>query len=113
MPGSAKGVMFITLEDKKTEHIAEDGPTVFARARRLGAEGTVSKSVNPIDPDRAASGSKSAILPVSPCSGSAGRSSLHQSWQSGLPGLTFGMSVVTHWTRLLAGGCRKIVGREK
>jgi bifunctional non-homologous end joining protein LigD len=29
-----------------TEHIAEDGPTVFAHACRLGAEGIVSKRVD-------------------------------------------------------------------
>jgi bifunctional non-homologous end joining protein LigD len=28
------------------EHIAEDGPTVFARACRLGAEGVVSKRID-------------------------------------------------------------------
>jgi bifunctional non-homologous end joining protein LigD len=28
------------------EHIAEDGPTVFAHACQLGAEGTVSKRIN-------------------------------------------------------------------
>ena len=28
------------------EHVAEDGPTVFARACRLGAEGIVSKKID-------------------------------------------------------------------
>jgi ATP-dependent DNA ligase len=28
------------------EHVAEDGPTVFAHACRLGAEGIVSKKVD-------------------------------------------------------------------
>jgi bifunctional non-homologous end joining protein LigD len=45
-----------------SEHIVEDGPTVFAHACRLGAEGIVSKrSTAGIDRGRARSGSKSAI----------------------------------------------------
>jgi ATP-dependent DNA ligase len=56
------------------EHIAEDGPTVFAQACELGAEGIVSKKVDGTyrsGPCRA--GSRSAIQPASPCNGSAGR----------------------------------------
>jgi hypothetical protein len=56
------------------EHVAEDGPTVFEHACRLGAEGIVSKrSMGPIDPGRAQSGSRSAIPRASPCRGSAAR----------------------------------------
>src|SRR5712672_2141875 len=51
-----------------------DGPTVFAHACRLGAEGIVSKkAMARIDLARVASGSKSAIPPASRCSGSAAR----------------------------------------
>jgi hypothetical protein len=63
------------LRDTKTillnEHIAEDGPTVFAHACRLGAEGIVSKRVDSTyrsGPCRR--GSRSAIPPGSLCSGS-------------------------------------------
>ena len=53
------------------EHVAEEGPTVFAHACRLGAEGIVSKKVEaPIDPGRAGFGSRCAILPASRCRGS-------------------------------------------
>jgi hypothetical protein len=56
------------------EHIAEDGPIVFAHACRLGAEGIVSKKVEaPIDPVLVWSGSRSALPPASLCSGSAAR----------------------------------------
>jgi hypothetical protein len=55
------------------EHIVEDGPVVFAHACRLGPEGIVSKRVAPIDPAPAASGSRSAIPPASPCSASGAR----------------------------------------
>jgi hypothetical protein len=56
------------------EHIAEDGATVFAHACRLGAEGIVSKrSTAAISPARAASGSRSAMPPASPRSGSGAR----------------------------------------
>jgi hypothetical protein len=52
------------------EHIAEDGPVVYAHACQLGAEGIVCRrrSIAPIDPARAVSGSRSAIPPASPCS---------------------------------------------
>jgi bifunctional non-homologous end joining protein LigD len=51
------------------EHIAEDGLIVFAHACRLGAEGSYRrKSMVPISPARAASRSRSAIRPASPCS---------------------------------------------
>jgi bifunctional non-homologous end joining protein LigD len=56
------------------EHIAEDGPTVFAYACRLGAEGIVSKKWTvPIDPAHPASRSRSVIPPALPCSRSAAR----------------------------------------
>jgi hypothetical protein len=56
------------------EHLAEDGPTVFAHPCQLGAEGIVSKkSMARIDPAGAAFGSRSAIPPASPCSGSGAR----------------------------------------
>ena len=56
------------------EHIAEDGVIVFAHACQLGAEGIVSKKVDSTyQPGPAASGSKSAIPPASPCSGSGAR----------------------------------------
>jgi hypothetical protein len=52
------------------EHIVEDGPTVFAHACRLGPRASCrSESTVPIDPARAASGSRPAIPPASPCSG--------------------------------------------
>jgi bifunctional non-homologous end joining protein LigD len=47
-----------------TEHVAEDGLTVFGHACRLGAEGRTA----PIDPAHAASGS-SVTRPASPCNG--------------------------------------------
>jgi ATP-dependent DNA ligase len=48
------------------EHVAEDGPRVFAPACRLGAEGIVSKRIEaPIGPVRAQSGSRSGIWPAS------------------------------------------------
>jgi ATP-dependent DNA ligase len=56
------------------EYIAEDGPIAFARACRLGPEGIVSKRVDgtyrsgPVRP-----GSRSAIAPASPSSGSEAR----------------------------------------
>jgi bifunctional non-homologous end joining protein LigD len=37
--GTEAGILF-------NEHVAEDGPTVFAHACRLGAEGIVSKKVD-------------------------------------------------------------------
>jgi bifunctional non-homologous end joining protein LigD len=56
------------------EHISEDGPTVFAHACQLGAEGSCRRrSMAPTSPARAASGSRSAIPPASPCSGSEAR----------------------------------------
>jgi hypothetical protein len=56
------------------EHIAEDGLTVFAHACRLGAEGTFPRGwTAPIDLVRAASGSRSALPPTSPCSGNETR----------------------------------------
>ena len=46
-----KAALVRLLRDTKTgillnEHVAEDGPTVFAHACRLGAEGIVSKKVD-------------------------------------------------------------------
>jgi ATP-dependent DNA ligase len=59
------------------EPIAEDGSIVFAHACRLGAEGIVSKKVDaPTSPARAASGSRSAIPPASPCRESAARNGM-------------------------------------
>jgi bifunctional non-homologous end joining protein LigD len=56
------------------EHIAGDGPVVFAHACRLGAEALCRRrSTAPIDPARAAFGSRCAILPALPCSGSGAR----------------------------------------
>jgi bifunctional non-homologous end joining protein LigD len=56
------------------EHTNEDGAAVFAHACRLGAEGIVSKrSTAHIDPVLVRSGSRSAIPPASPCSGSEAR----------------------------------------
>jgi bifunctional non-homologous end joining protein LigD len=53
------------------DHIAEDGPNVFAHAYRLRAEGIVSKKIDgTYQSGRAASGSRSAIPPASPCRGS-------------------------------------------
>jgi bifunctional non-homologous end joining protein LigD len=57
------------------EHIAEDGPTVFAYACRLGAEGIVSKRVDgTYRSGYPAHGSRSATPPASPCSGRGARS---------------------------------------
>jgi bifunctional non-homologous end joining protein LigD len=63
------------------EHIAEDGHTVFAHACRLGAEGISfqRRSMAPTSPAHAASGSRSAISPASPCSGSEARSGIDDS----------------------------------
>jgi len=56
------------------EHIAQAGPVVFAHACRLGAEGVVSKKVDGTYRSGACrSGSRSAIPPASPCSGSGAR----------------------------------------
>jgi bifunctional non-homologous end joining protein LigD len=74
-----KAALARLLCDAKTgillnEHIAEDGPTVFADACRLGAEGIVSKKVDGTylsGPCRA--GSRSTIPRASPCSGSGAR----------------------------------------
>jgi bifunctional non-homologous end joining protein LigD len=61
------------------EHIGEDGPTVFAHACQLGAEGIVSKKVDArIDPARAASGLRSAIPLASRCSASGARGGIGQ-----------------------------------
>jgi bifunctional non-homologous end joining protein LigD len=63
LPNTKAGILL-------NEHIAEDGPVVFAHACRLGAEGIVSKRVTaPIDPVLVRSGSRSAIPPALPCSG--------------------------------------------
>jgi hypothetical protein len=54
--------------------LPQNGPTVFAHACRLGAEGIVSKKIDgTYRSGRAASGSKSAIPQVSPCSASGVR----------------------------------------
>jgi ATP-dependent DNA ligase len=50
------------------EHVADDGPTVFAHACRLGAASFRRRSMAPTCLARAASGSRSAIPPASPCS---------------------------------------------
>jgi hypothetical protein len=47
--------------------------TVFAHACRLGAEGIVSKRIDGTSPSLAAPGSRSAMAPALPCSGSAAR----------------------------------------
>jgi len=49
------------------EHISEDGPTVFAHACKLGAEGIVSKQLmRPINRVRTLRGSRFATLPALP-----------------------------------------------
>jgi hypothetical protein len=63
-----KAELALLLRDAKTgillnEHIAEDGPTVFAHACWLGAEGGTYRS------GRARSGSRCAIPRASPCRG--------------------------------------------
>jgi bifunctional non-homologous end joining protein LigD len=56
------------------EHVAEDGPTVFAHACRLGAEGIVSKKVDgTYRSGPCPFGSRSAIPQASLCRGSATR----------------------------------------
>ncbi len=56
------------------EHVAEDGPIVFAHACRFGAEGIVSKRVDgTIDPVLVRSGSRSGMPPALRCSGGAAR----------------------------------------
>jgi hypothetical protein len=54
------------------------GATVFAHACRLGAEGIVFKRIAPINPACGASGSRPAIPPASPCSGSEARFGLDE-----------------------------------
>jgi hypothetical protein len=66
------------------EHIAEDGPTVFAHACQLGAEGIVSKRIDAPYRSGTHSASKSAILPASPCSGSAARIGISQASVAGV-----------------------------
>jgi hypothetical protein len=71
------------------EHVADDGPTVFEHACRLGAEGIVSKrSTALIDQVLARSRSRSAIPRASRCSASAVRSGIGDPWV-GYPITTF------------------------
>jgi hypothetical protein len=55
------------------KHVAEDGPTVFAHACRLGAEGICLQAGRRHLSVRVQSGSRSAILRASRCSGGAAR----------------------------------------